>query len=229
MQRDRVSRWQLRLTLSFVGGLGLLLVLAQIFLPRLAASRVSSRVGRYGTVESVSVSAWPAVKLLWGSVDSVRVKARSLALSPAQAAKLLWEARGTSSMDVSAERVQVGPLRVTDATLSKRGNALSAQAMTSEADVKAALPAGLGVRLVRSEHGEVEVQATGGLFGVNATVNAVAGASDGKLVAHPLGFLVEGLQLTVFSDQHVYVEGVGASVSSEQPLTYRLTMSARLH
>jgi hypothetical protein len=229
MQRDRVSRWKLRLTLSFVGGLGLLLVLAQIFLPRLAASRVSSRVGRYGTVESVSVSAWPAVKLLWGSVDSVRVKARSLALSPAQAAKLLWEARGTSSMDVSAERVQVGPLRVTDATLSKRGNALSAHAMTSEADVKAALPAGLGVRLVRSEDGEVEVQATGGLFGVNATVNAVAGASDGKLVAHPLGFLVEGLQLTVFSDQHVYVEGVGASVSSEQPLTYRLTMSARLH
>jgi hypothetical protein len=229
MQRARVSHWKLKLLVSVVGALGLLLVLAQIFLPRLAAGRVSSRVGRYGTVESVSVSAWPAVKLLWGSVDSVRVRARSLALSPAQAAKLLWEARGTSSMDVSAERVQVGPLRVTDATLRKRGSALSAQAMTSEADVKAALPAGLGVRLLSSEGGEVEVQATGGLFGVSATVNAVAGASDGKLVAHPLGLLVEGLQLTLFSDPHVYVEGVGASVSSEQPLTYRLTMSARLH
>lgn len=229
MQRARVSHRKLKLLVSAVGALGLLLVLAQIFLPRLAASRVSSRVGRYGTVESVSVSAWPAVKLLWGSVDSVRVRARSLALSPAQAAKLLWEARGTSSMDVSAERVQVGSLRVTDATLRKRGSALSAQAMTSEADVKAALPAGLGVRLLRSEGGEVEVQATGGLFGVNATVNAVAGASDGKLVAHPLGLLVEGLQLTLFSDPRVYVEGVGASVSSEQPLTYRLTMSARLH
>jgi hypothetical protein len=229
MQSERANRWRLKLLLSVVGAVGLLLVLAQIFLPRLAASRVSSRVGRYGTVESVSVSAWPAVKLLWGSVDSVRVKAKSLALSPAQAAKLLWEARGTASMDVSAERVQVGPLRVTDATLSKRGSTLSAEAMTSEADVKAALPAGLGVRLLRSEGGEVEVQATGGLFGVSATVNAVAGASDGKLVAHPLGLLVEGLQLTLFSDAHVYVEGVGASVSSEQPLTYRLSMSARLH
>ncbi len=229
MKSERANRWRLKLLLSAVGAIGLLLVLAQIFLPRLAASRVSSRVGRYGEVESVSVSAWPAVKLLWGSVDSVRVKAKSLALSPAQAAKLLWEARGTASMDVTAKRVQVGPLRVTDATLSKRGNALSAQAMTSEADVKAALPAGLGVRLLRSEGGEVEVQATGGLFGVSATVNAVAGASDGKLVAHPLGLLVEGLQLTLFSDPHVYVEGVGASVSGEQPLTYRLSMSARLY
>ena len=36
------------------------------------------------------------------------------------------------------------------------------------------------------------MQATGGLFGVGASVNAVAGASDGKLVAHPLGFLLEG-------------------------------------
>jgi len=32
----------------------------------------------------------------------------------------------------------------------------------------------------------------------------------------------------VFSNPHVYVEGVGASVAGEQPLSYRLTMSARL-
>jgi hypothetical protein len=218
-----------RPALWLVLGVVVLLAVAQVVLPLIAVSRIKSRVGRYGTVESASVSAWPAVKLLWGSVDSVKVKAKSLTLSPAQAASLLWEARDTASMNVSAERVQVGPLRVTDATLSKHGSALSAQAMTSEADVKAALPAGLGVRLLRSERGEVEVQATGGLFGISASVNAVAGASDGKLVAHPLGLLVEGLQLTLFSDAHVYVEGVGASVSSEQPLTYRLSMSARLH
>jgi len=224
-RRRRLSRLALGLALGVI----LLLAIAQLVLPRIAVSRIKSRVGRYGTVESASVSAWPAVKLLWGSVDSVRVKAKSLTLSPAQAASLLWEARGTASMDVSAEQVQVGQLRVTDATLRKHGSALSAQAMTTEADVKAALPSGFGVRLVRSEGGEVEVQATGGLFGVNATVDAVAGASDGKLVAHPLGFLIEGIQLTLFSDPHVYVEGVAASVAGKQPLTYDLRMSARLH
>jgi LmeA-like phospholipid-binding len=216
------------LVVSLVGGLVLVLVLAQVFLPRIAVNRITSRVGRYGTVESASVTAWPAVELLWGHVDSVRVRAKSLALSPAQAAKLLWEARGTASMDMSAESVQVGTLRLSDASLHKRGSTLTAQALMSEADVKAALPAGFDVRLLRSEGGKVEVQATGGLFGVDASVDAVAGASDGKLVAHPLGFLVEGLQLTLFSEPHVYVEGVGASVQSAHPLSYRVTMSARL-
>jgi hypothetical protein len=217
-----------KIVASLAGATVLLLALAQVLLPRIAASRITSRVGRYGTVQSVSVSAWPAVELLWGHVDSVRVRVKSIALSPAQAAKLLWEAHGTASMDVSAESVRVGPLLLSDASLRKRGNALAAQALTSEADVKAALPAGFGVRLLRSEGGEVEVQATGGLFGLNASVNAVAGASEGKLVAHPLGFLLDGLQLTLFSDPHVYVEGVGASVHSEQPLSYRLSMNASL-
>jgi LmeA-like phospholipid-binding len=218
----------LRLGLWLAGGLVLLLVLAQLLLPRLAVSRISSRVGRYGKVLSVSVSAWPAVELLWGHVGSVRVKAKSLALSPAQAASLLSEAKGAASMDVSAETVRMGKLTVTDASLRKRGEALSAQALISEAAVKAALPAGFALRLLRSEGGEVEVQATGALFGVGIPVNAVAGASDGKLVAHPLGFLIEGLQLTLFSEPHVYVEGVGASVQSTDPQSYRLTISASL-
>jgi LmeA-like phospholipid-binding len=228
MRRGGGGLTKTRLLLSLAGGLVLLLALAQVLLPRIAASRIGARVGRYGKVRSVSVSAWPAVKLLWGDADSVRVSANDLALSPAQVGSLLSEARGAGSMDVSAESVLLGTLRVTDASLSKRGNALSAHALVSEADVKAALPAGFGVRLLRSEHGQVEVQATGGLFGVGASVNAVAGASEGKLVAHPLGFLIEGLRLTLFSDPHVYVEGVGASVVGEQPLSYRLTMSASL-
>lgn len=206
----------------------LVVVLAQLLLPRIAASRIASRVGRYGKVESVSVSAWPAVKLLWGRADSVDVRARSLSLTPAQAAALLWEARGTAKVDASAETVQLESLRLSGAHLEKHGSALRAQATVSEADVKAALPSGFAVRLLRSEGGEVEVKATGGMFGVGASVNAVALASEGKLVAHPVGFLLEALQLTLFSEPHVYVEGVGASVDGERPLSYHLTMSASL-
>jgi hypothetical protein len=217
-----------RLAAWLAGAALLVLALAQLLLPRIAASVISSRIGRYGKVQSVSVTAWPAVKLLWGSVDSVRVRAGRLAISPAQAAKLLWEGHTTASIDATAQSVQLGSLRLSDATLRKRDSALSAEASTSEADVRAALPPGFGLRLLRSEDGQVEVQASGGLFGVSATVNAVAQASEGKLVAHPLGFLVEGLRLTLFSDPHVYVEGVGASVRSEAPRSYRLTMSASL-
>jgi hypothetical protein len=219
--------WQ-RPALGGAAAILLLLVLAQVILPRIAAGVISSRVGRYGKVQSVSLSAWPAVKLLWGDVDSVEVKAGALHIEPAQAGKLLWEARSTARMEVSAQSVQVGSLRVTHARLTKRGNALSATAEATEADVNAALPSGFSVQLLKSEGGAVEVQASGGLFGIGASVDAVAQASEGKLLAHPRGLLIEGFRLTLYSDPHVYVEGVGASVLSSQPLTYGLSMSASL-
>jgi len=228
MRRGGGETGRRRLAAWVAGAALLALALAQLVLPRIAAGVISSRIGRYGRVQSVSVSAWPAVKLLWGSVDSVRVRAERLALSPAQAAKLLWEGRSSARIDASAQSVQLGSLRLSDVTFSKRGDALRGEASASEADVRAALPAGLEVRLLRSAGGEVEVRASGGLFGIDASVDAVAQASEGRLVAHPVGFLVEGLRLTLFSDPHVYITGVGASVQGEQPLRYRLSIGARL-
>ncbi len=176
----------MRLLVWLVVGLIVLLALAQVVLPRIAVSRIGSRVGRYGKVQSVSVSAWPAVELLWGHVGSVHVRAESLSLSPAQAASLLWEAKGTANMNVSAESVQVGSLRLTDASLHKRGSCPDSGSSDERSGREGgACRKGLACELLRSEGGEVEVQATGGLFGVGASVNAVAGASDGALVAHP--------------------------------------------
>ena len=217
-----------RLAVWLAAGLVVLLALAQLLLPRLAAGTISSRISRYGEVASVSVSAWPAITLLWGSADSVRVRARRLALAPAQAAKLLWESHGIARMDVSAERVELGSLALTGATLTKRGARLSAAAHVSARAVRAALPEGFDVRLLRSERGQVEVRASGGLFGVGASVDAVALARAGRLLAHPVGFPLEGLQLVLFSDRHVYVEGVGASRTSAPPPSYRLTIDATL-
>ncbi len=48
-------------------------------------------------------------------------------------------------------------------------------------------------------------------------------------MAHPVGFLIEGLQLTLFADPHVHIESVGARVSSHEPLTYALSAEALLH
>ena len=68
------------------------------------------------------------------------------------------------------------------------------------------------MQLLRSEGGEVEVQASGGLFGLGrvgrARWRSRAKASWSRT---RWGSLLEGLQLTLFADPHVYVEGVGAS------------------
>lgn len=228
MRRVGGGQRTIRPLLALVVGALLVLLVAQVLLPRIAASRISSRVGRYGKVESVDVRAWPAVELLWGSADSVNVRARSLSLSAAQAAKLLWEGRGVRSIRLDASSVRIGPVRLSDARLRKQGGSASAEAVIGEADVKAALPPGWRVQLLGGEGGKVLVNASGGLFGVGATIRALATASDGRLVVRPLGPALQGLTLTLFSDSHIYVQGVGASVRSRSPTSYRLTMSARV-
>jgi hypothetical protein len=218
----------IRLLLLLLAGVALILLLGQLLLPGIAADRISSRVGRYGKVDSVSVHAWPAVQLLWGSADSATVRARGLSLTPAQAAKLLWEARGVDRMDFTAASVRLGPLRLTDARVRKRASSLSAQALAAQADVNAALPPGLSVQLIGSDGGQVRVRASGGLFGVGAALQVVARASEGKLLVRPVSLPLQRLGLTLFSDPHVYVEGVGASLLDGTPAGYRLTMRARL-
>jgi hypothetical protein len=213
------------------GAIVLVSILAQVFLPGIAAGRVRARVGRYGKVRSVTVKAWPAVELLWGKADSVKVTAASLEISPTQTAKLLEEARGVKSMSLTAESVKEGPLQLHGASFEKHGGALRGQAWISRADAQEALGKGVEVQLLNSHDGQVEVSASGGLFGVKTSVDAVARAQEGKLVVHPLGFLLEGLKLTLFSNPHVYIEGVGAVAVAEPSgagAGYRLSMWASL-
>jgi len=220
-----------RIAAGLAGVIVLVLVLAQLFLPAIAASRIRSRVERYGTVKGVTVKAWPAVKLLWGNAESVDVKAGSVAIDAAQMAKLLGEAHGVQSIRASAESVETGTLQMRDASLQKHGDALSGSAWASQAAVKQALGAGLEVQLLHSDAGRVQMSVGGGLFGVKASVQAVAEAQDGNVVVRPLGFLLEGLKLTLFAEPNVYVEGVGASAvagPSGAGAGYRLSFQASL-
>lgn len=216
--------------MPLVGAIVLLLVLAQLLLPGIAANRISSRLRRYGTVNSVRVKAWPAVELLWGHADSVTVRAGTLTLTPAQTVGLLWEARGLDHVDFTAAGVREDGLQLRDVSAGKRAGALTAHAQMTAADVKAALPAGFDVQLLSSGGGEIRLRASGGLFGVRGSLDAVARASEGRLVLRPLGFPLEALTLTLFSEPHVYIEGVGASTEAPAGggLSYRLSVDARL-
>ncbi len=208
-----------------------LVVLAQVLAPGIAARVVRKKIEKYGSVKSVEVKAWPAVKLAWRHADEVRVSAGRLKVSPEQAVALLKEAKGTDRVQASMESVEVGGLRLTEASLSKHGSALWAEGMVSEEDVKKALPEGFEVALVKSEKGTVEVRASGGLFGVSASVDAVVQAEDGKLVARPTGLLLSALKLTVLENPSVYVEGVEARRLESGPgegARYELSMWASL-
>ena len=60
--------------LATAGVVLLVLVLAQLLLPGIAAQRLRDDLQKSGTVLEVKVSAFPAIKLLWHQADSVVVR-----------------------------------------------------------------------------------------------------------------------------------------------------------
>jgi hypothetical protein len=231
VQRRRASLIALGIGAPIV----LAVVLAQAFLPALAAKRVRARVARYGTVKSVSVSAWPALELLWGKADSVTVRAGALTVTPTQIASLLSEARKVRDVTVNADtasmRVTALPraLTLSHVQTGKRGSSISASATLTQRQLDAALPDGFHVEPVASGGGQVEVKASGGLFGVQASIDALVKPLEGRLVAQPQGFPFSGFgAVTLFSDPRLDVESVGLRVLRAQPLTYGLSLRASL-
>ncbi len=225
MRRGGSASRVLRVAAIATAALLALLALAQLLLPRIATSTISSRVHRYGRVLNASVSAFPAVELLWGSADRVSVRAGALQLSPRQAARLVWEGRGVARVDASARSVRLGPLHLTRAVFTQRARRLRGEATISSAAVRAALPPGVTVQLLAGGGGRVRVRVSGGLFGVGGSLDAVALGEGGAFVVRALGPAPGAIKLTLFSDPHIYVEGVGAVALAGGG--YRLSMTAR--
>jgi LmeA-like phospholipid-binding len=192
----------------------LVLVLAQLFLPGIAAQQLRDRLSKNGRVLSVQVSAFPAIELLWHDANKVVVRMASYSSGTGHLSSLLDDAGGVGTMRASATVLRAGLLTVHNATLLKRGNELTGTAQVTESDLRAAVPFIDNVKPVASSDGTLTLSGTGTLFGFTATVDATVAAQDGKLVVAPdvpFGGLVT---VTLFDDPHVQVEGVSASPSS---------------
>lgn len=224
--------------LVVVGSLVLLLALAQLLLPMIAVMIVRDRVGRYGTVKSASISAFPAIELLWGKAESASLVAGHLTVSAAQLAEItahVWEARGVEKATMSAERAAVSvnglshPLVATDVSAGKQGSRISGGATITQQALEAAAPAGFRIEPLASSDGQVEVRATGGLFGASVSIGALIKPLDGRLVVEPQGLPFGGLAtVTLLSVPHLNVESIALDVIQRQPLTYRLSVRASL-
>jgi hypothetical protein len=234
-----VQRRWLRLGVALAGAVVLLLALAQLILPAIAAKLVRDRVSRYGTIKSVRISAWPAVELLWGKAQSATVAAGQLTMTSAQLAELskqLWEARGVEKSKITAGEVTVnlsglrGGLSATDVLSVKQGSQLSGSATITQQALDEASPSDLHVQPVASGEGQVELRASGELFGASLSVDAFVKPVEGRLVVEPRGIPFAGLgTVTLLSDPHVKVESVALEMVPGQSSTYRLSFRASLH
>lgn len=213
------------LLIAFVGVVLVLFGVSQLVLPGIAADRLRDRLAKSGRVLSVEVSAFPAIELLWHQADSVKVRMASYRSSPGHIGSLLNEAGDVGSLDASAQVLDSGLLTVRRATLRKRGTRLTGSATVTESDLRRAFPILQSVQPVASSNGRLTLRGTATVFGVTATVDATVAAVDGTLLVQPdvpLGALAT---VTVFSNPHVYVDGVSAAPRAGG---FRVSVTGRL-
>jgi hypothetical protein len=216
-----------RVAIALGAGVLALAVAAQLLLPTIAEHRLRNDLKHSGEVEHVSISAFPAIKLLWHRADDVEVRmgrVRTGATGPF--ADLLARTRDADKVDAVAAEEQLVTLRLLRPSLHKRGDDLRLSATVTYADLRAALPPGFDVRPVASGNGSLVFEGSASVLGRQFRGRVVVSARDGKLVLAPdipFGGL---LTLTIFDDPRVEVLGVGARQSAAG---FTLTARARLH
>jgi hypothetical protein len=223
-------------------GLALALGISQLVLPAIAARVLRDRVARYGEVQSASVTALPAVELLWGSAESASLDATRLSITPSELIALLVEAKPVRDLTVRAQEVRLlhpgfgaGAVALSDTVLQKRGEEVRVRALLTSAALQAALPAGVDLGLLAGAGGSIDVQASGQLFGFRASLDAQVRAVEGKVMLIPTQSLLSGLaRITLFSDPRLQVLGVSAIQDPTEGAggaadAWELSLRARLH
>jgi hypothetical protein len=187
---------------------------AQLVLPGIAAQRLRDRLAASGTVTSVQVDAFPAIELLWHHADRVVVKLQRYRSNPGPLGGLLGQAGGVGSIDASVGELDSGLLTVRDATLRKRGNTLSGTARVTQADLRAAVPFLDAVQPVASGGGALLLRGTATLLGITASVDATVAARNGNLIVQPQLPLGGLATVTVFSNPALDVRSIAATGTS---------------
>jgi hypothetical protein len=189
----------------------LLLVIAQLVLPGIAAQRIRDRLSRSGQVLDVEVSAFPAIELLWHQADHVVVRMASYRSDSAALSNNLKQIADVGTLDASAKVFSSRLLTVRNASLQKRDNQLTATATITETDLRSSLPVLESVQPVSSSGGTLTLQGTANVLGVRATIDATVRPQNGALVVSPdvpFGGLAT---ITVFSNPTIAVTSLSAS------------------
>ncbi len=197
----------------------LLLAATQAILPSMASNRLQDRLEKDGKVTDVQVSAFPAVKLLWGKADDVQVRMDSFTPSAGGGdsagggglGAALERTQATDKIDVLVRSLNTGPVTLRDARLTKDGDTLRAEATVSDAQLRAAMPPGIDVRPVATPGGQLVFDGGVSALGFEARAQARLLADDGKLVIRPEGGPMAAVAtIPVFSDPQLQIQAISA-------------------
>lgn len=202
-----------------------LMAIAQLVLPGIAAQRLRDRLSRSGTVQKIEVHAFPAIELLWHQADRVVIRMSSYRSDPVALSNTVGDIANTNTLDASATSLDTGLVTLRDATLTKRGSEITASATVTQANLRAALPLLESVQPVSSSGGQLTLRGTASVLGLTATVDVTVGPRDGELVAAPDIPFGGFATVILFSNPRIAVQGVTATPA---PGGFEVTALARL-
>lgn len=218
-----------RLLLSLAGlAIGLLL-LAQLLLPSIAAKRLRADLAQHGSKVHVAISAFPAIELLWGRADDVKVSIASYDAAAGggddgSLADELAQTKATGKLDVRVGILDDRLLAMHDVRLRKDGDTLTATVGVRQSDLDAALPAHLEVTGT-STGGGITVRGQTSVFGEDVDAQGTVSVDDGTLVLAPADDLLGDLaSFTIFDDHRVAVDAIAARTAGDG-----FTITARGH
>lgn len=191
----------------------ILLGVAQLVLPGIAAQRLRDRLARSGRVLDVQVHAFPAIELLWHHADTVVVRMATYRAAPSRLPSTLAQAGDVGTLRASAQVFRDGLLTLRDASLVTQGNGLTGAATVTQAGLRTALPILTSVTPIASGDGRLVLRGSASLLGLSATVDATVSAENGKLVVTPNVPFGGLATVTVFSDPRIRVTGVSATAA----------------
>jgi hypothetical protein len=182
-------------------------VVLQFALPPIATLIMRGRLGD-ARIEQASLSAFPAIKLLWGDADKVTLRLSSDYLHTGNVDGALGEVAGVTTVDARVGRMTVGPLIMHDVSFQKRGARATMSLRVDERDLRAALPIIKSVTPVSSGDGQLTLRGKVNILGLEPSVDTVLAARNGRVVIAPTGLIGAIATITVFSDPHMYVNSV---------------------
>jgi hypothetical protein len=212
--------------LTAAGIVVLVLVVAQLLLPGIAAQELRDDLQQSGTVLEVKVSSFPAIKLLWHKADSVVVRMGHYRSASSHLGDTLGRAADADKLDASVQELFVGPVTLRNAALHKQGSALTGSATVTEANLRSAVFFLDNVEPIASGNGRLTLRGTASFLGLRATVDATVSARDGALVVAPNVPLGGIAAITLFDNPNVQVTSVSAT---NVPGGFRVSASAIVH
>jgi len=224
-RRRRTRAWYLSVTLGCLFALLLVIAaVAQLILPGIAADRIADSLETHATGVRVSVSATPALELLFGRADHVSVHIDNLSPSAHHKGigQLLNEISGTDQLDAVVQHALVGVLELQNIDLTKRGQQLVGHATVTQAAIENALPVALHIDATNPDVHTLLLRASTTIFGHTIAGTAAVKIEAGKLVIAPDNPLLAPLRLTLFSDSQLELTSISER-SDGQRYTFAAT------